>query len=212
MELPIAGMLSGQRLEVAKFQDTIIDIVYNQVQPEAVLYGGTAIWRCYDGGRFSEDIDIYVGKGFRKKLEDALPRYGIKVTWRDSELPLHMRLSNGTTEMLLEASLGEPEGKISQYARVDGSTTTVFALTPEELVIRKMEAYAGRRYARDLYDIFHMTNYIAKKDYYVRPKLRAFLSDVQRPKDFGVLKSLIYKGDAGVSFDSIMEYLKEWSE
>ena len=211
MELPIGGVLSGQKLRIALMQDTVVELIYNYVQPDAVLYGGTAIWRCYSGGRFSEDIDIYVGRSFESGFEANAGKYGIKVIWRDRELPLHMRLSDGNTEMLLEAGFGNPESKISQYAKVDGSSIAISAMRPAELIVRKMEAYRGRRYMRDLYDIFHMTNYINKADYYVLSRLRPFLEDIQEPVDAGTLASLIYKGRSKITFDEILEYLKGWS-
>ncbi|MEM1546291.1 MAG: nucleotidyl transferase AbiEii/AbiGii toxin family protein [Candidatus Methanomethylicia archaeon] len=33
--------------------------IYNSF-PEAVIHGGTAIWRCYGSNRFSEDVDVYL--------------------------------------------------------------------------------------------------------------------------------------------------------
>ena len=211
MELPIGGVLSGQKLKIALMQDAVVELIYDYVQPDAVLYGGTAIWRCYNGGRFSEDIDMYVSRSFESGFEANAGRHGIKVVWRDKELPLHMRLSDGNTEMLLEASLGDPESRISQYVRVDGSSIAISAMQPAELIVRKMEAYRGRRYMRDLYDIFHMTNYVDKADYYVLSKLRPFLEDIQKPVDAGTLASLIYRGRSRITFDEILEYLRGWS-
>ena len=45
--------------EIAKAQDLIVETLY-EVFETAVFHGGTAIWRCYKGNRFSEDIDIYM--------------------------------------------------------------------------------------------------------------------------------------------------------
>ena len=64
---PIADLITGVRLRLAELQDEVIDIIYNRVEPDATLYGGTAIWRCYGGNRFSEDIDIYLSnRGLNK--------------------------------------------------------------------------------------------------------------------------------------------------
>src|SRR3989338_8712536 len=51
--------------EVAKAQDLLVQAVY-EVFPETVLHGGTAVWRCYQGNRFSEDVDIYLHKDSRR--------------------------------------------------------------------------------------------------------------------------------------------------
>src|SRR3989338_458398 len=44
---------------IARAQDTIVNEIFS-VFEEAALHGGTAIWRCYNGNRFSEDIDVYI--------------------------------------------------------------------------------------------------------------------------------------------------------
>ena len=44
---------------------------------------------------------------------------------------------------------GHPKGMIRQYVRVVGSSTTVSVFTPAEMLIRKIEAYQGRRFVRD---------------------------------------------------------------
>jgi predicted nucleotidyltransferase component of viral defense system len=123
-----------------------------------------------------------------------------------------MRLSNGQTEMLLEASIGAYESAISQYIKVDGSSLTITTLSPTELLVRKIEAYEGRRYVRDVYDIMHLTNYLKKNDYRVASKLRPFLKNIQKPVDERILRSLIYKGDKKITFEKMVAYLKRWSD
>lgn len=212
MEMPIESLIQGKRLEVARMQDRVITLIYDHVQPDAMLYGGTAIWRCYGGGRFSEDIDIYVDSNFWDRLAPALKKEEITVTWRDAESPLHMRLSDGNTELLLEASTGRYESSISQYARTDGSTITITTLSPTELLVRKTEAYLGRRYVRDIYDIVHLTNYLRKDDPYVLSTLRAFLKGIEKPVDERILQSLVYKGEKRMTFEKMVDYLERWAD
>ncbi|MCL5419723.1 MAG: nucleotidyl transferase AbiEii/AbiGii toxin family protein [Candidatus Marsarchaeota archaeon] len=212
MDIPIEGILTGKRLDVARMQDVLIELIYDYIQPDAILYGGTAVWRCYGGGRFSEDIDIYVNRAFEKKLGQYLQKNGMKVTWRDKELPLHIRISDGRTEVLLEAGIGKFESAISQYTKVDGSSITLSTLQPSELFVRKMEAYEGRRYIRDMYDLVHLTNYISGNDYYVISKLKPFLAKIRKPVDEKVLRSLVYKGQKDTSFEKMLDYLKRWSD
>lgn len=211
MEMPIGSILTGKRLDVAKMQDLVVEVIYNYVQPDAVLYGGTAIWRCFNGGRFSEDIDIYVNRSFGSKFQKMLSRYNLSIVSRDKDLPLHMRIGDGTTDVLVEASIGNPESIISQYARIDGSHITISVLSPAELLVRKIEAYRGRRYVRDIYDIFQLTNFLDKHDYYVTSHLRPFLKDLKEPVDEDILESLIYKGIKRLTFKKIVNYLKAWS-
>ncbi len=210
MELPIESVLKGMRLDVAKLQDKLIGIIYDYVQPDAVLYGGTAVWRCFGGGRFSEDIDIYIGKGFSKKFHDAIDENGLTIIWQDKEFPLNMRVSDGTAEVLVEAKEGSYESIMAQYVRTDGTQTTISVLSPAELLVRKMKAYDGRRYIRDIYDMVQLTNYLDSSDQYVRPKLRSFLKSMKSPVDQGILESLVYKGNAA-AFAEMVSYLKRWS-
>ncbi|MDI6643012.1 MAG: hypothetical protein QMD95_03060, partial [Candidatus Hodarchaeaceae archaeon] len=44
---------------IARAQDTVVETLY-RVFPKGVLHGGIAIWRCYSGNRFSEDVDAYL--------------------------------------------------------------------------------------------------------------------------------------------------------
>ena len=53
--------------EIAYAQDVILGEIY-KFFPNAVLHGGTAIWRCYNGRRFSEDLDFYLPKQ-KEKIE-----------------------------------------------------------------------------------------------------------------------------------------------
>ena len=70
----IARLKKGSHREVARAQDLIVREMVNIIG-DSVLHGGTAIWRCYNGNRFSEDIDAYLKKDigkieiFFKKLE-----------------------------------------------------------------------------------------------------------------------------------------------
>ena len=211
MEQPIEGILRGRRLSVARMQDRLIRLIYDYVQPDAVLYGGTAVWRCYGSGRFSEDIDLYVNAKFEKALMKIIEKNGMSVIWSDKELPLHMRISDGKTDVLLEAGIMKPESAIAQYIKIDGTSMTITTLHPAELFIRKMEAYKGRRYIRDIYDLFYLTNYVDGNDYYVRSRLRQFLNEIKRPVDEKVLKNLIYKGRRDLGFDDMVEYITRWA-
>ena len=66
--------------EVAFAQDIIVAELY-KFFPEAIIHGGTGIWRCYQGNRFSEDVDVYI-KRDEKKIEEffkSLENKGFKI-------------------------------------------------------------------------------------------------------------------------------------
>ncbi len=207
---PIGSFISGERLRLAELQDYVIDIIYDEFQSNALLYGGTAIWRCFNGSRFSEDIDIYMEKSPLDKFISKLDQYGLILTWRDPELPSRVRISNGTTDLLLESKQGYAENEMRAYSRTDGTLKTISVLSPTELLIRKIEAYQGRRFIRDIYDLFILTNWLDRSDYVVRSRLSKFLQTIPKPVDEQVLTSLLYMTEGNMSFLGLVEYLKRW--
>ena len=197
---PIGSYLSGQRLELSELQDYVIDIIYDRFQPDALLYGGTAIWRCFGGARFSESIDMYMNRGSFNSFISSLNRYGLRLVWQDPEFPTVIRLANDQTELLLETKEGYAESEIRAYSRVDGSTKTISVLSPTELMVRKIEAYLNRRFIRDIYDLFILSNWLDKRDYIFRTKLFWFLKDIPTPVDEEVLASLLYSASRNLDF------------
>ena len=207
---PIADLITGGRLRLAELQDEVIDIIYNRVEPDAILYGGTAIWRCYGGSRFSEDIDIYLSNKGLSTFIRSLPKYGLRLISRDKESPSIIRIAKGETSLLLETKEERLESMIRQYVRVDGSSTTISVFTPTEMLIRKIEAYEGRRFIRDVYDIFILTRFLDKSDHVVASALSSFLAKSKLPVDEDVLKSLIYTGKSDFRYSDLLDYIRRW--
>ena len=60
MRLPIIKELRKREYrEIASFQDMVIDLLY-RTDSSIILHGGTTVWRCFSGNRFSTDIDAYL--------------------------------------------------------------------------------------------------------------------------------------------------------
>ena len=207
---PIGDILTGNRLRLAEFQDYVLEIIYNRIEPAALLYGGTAVWRCYGGQRFSEGIDIHLRNESLEKLIASLPKYGVRLLWRDVDYPSRIRIGNNETSLLLESKEGYAESVVRQYFRVDGSPMTVSVLSPTELLIKKIEAYNGRRFIRDIYDMFILTRYLDPSDYTVISRLSTFLKSVAKPDDEAILSSLIYSGNNNLTFTNMLEYISGW--
>ena len=112
--------------------------------------------------------------------------------------------------MLLETKEGHPKSMIRQYVRVDGSSTTVSVFTPAEMLIRKIEAYQGRRFVRDVYDIFILTRFLDKGDHVVASSLSSFLTKSKPPVDEDALKPLIYTGKSDFRYSEMLDYIKRW--
>ncbi len=210
MAEPIGSFISGERLKIAELQDYVIDIIYDNFQPDALLYGGTAIWRCFGGQRFSDDISIYMDNNSFNNFTSHLEKYDLKLIWRDPEFPSRILIARGATSILLETKPGSAENDIRAYSRIDGTTKTISVLSPTELMIRKMEAYSGRLYIRDIYDLFILTSWLDKSDYLVRKKLSEFLNEIHKPVDKDMIRSLLYAGRKDLNFTIMINYISGW--
>lgn len=210
MKIPLANLLKKrQQVETAFLQDEIIGIIY-LITENMVLHGGTAIWRCYSGKRFSEDLDFYspTFPSLTKHFEKIGSSRGLKVTEvKDTGNVISSTISNGKTSVKLEVNHARKvEGSITTYELADGIGIEILSLTPDQFIEDKIDAYSNRRYVRDLYDIYHLV-----KSYRImastRTNLKQFLQTVQRPVDEPILKSIVYMGLAP-TFDRMVDEIR----
>jgi predicted nucleotidyltransferase component of viral defense system len=199
-----------QHIEVARLQDIIVEALY-RVFPESVLHGGTAIWRCYSGSRFSEDIDMYMEKDEERigELFTQLRSLGFAIAKkRVKENSLYSRLAFNGTEVRFEAVFSRIRGVVKEYETYEGILMNVYTLLPEDMIIEKVNAYIKRRKIRDLYDIFFLLRYVNDAGR-IKPALRKLLLDFTSPLDESDLKALILFGIAPKTGD-MLEYIKRW--
>ena len=195
---------------VARLQDTLVETLY-RILPRCVLHGGVAIWRCYSGNRFSEDVDAYIERDIERinTFFGELERAGFKIIKRrTTKNSLYSVLSFGGTEVRFEALFKRAEGVVKEYETYEGVLFNVFTLLPEEMVIEKINAYLKRRRIRDLYDIFFLLRYV-KDTKKVKPDLVKLLRNYKKPVDERELKALILFGAVPTS-DSIVGYIWRW--
>jgi predicted nucleotidyltransferase component of viral defense system len=209
--IPLSQRLKRRRhIEIARLQDTIVETLY-RVFPEAVLHGGTAIWRCYSGSRFSEDIDAYLEKDEERieKLFSQLKSLGFAIAKkRIKENSLYSKLVSDGTEVRLEAVFSRARGVVKEYETYEGVLINIYTLLPEDIIIEKVSAYLKRRKARDLYDIFFLLRYV-KDAGRVKPALRELLADFSGPTDESDLKTLILFGVSPETKD-MLDYIRRW--
>jgi len=194
--------------KIARLQDMILETLY-QVFPRSVLHGGTAIWRCYSGNRFSEDVDVYMGKNIEKieRFFEELRKVGFKILKkRTTKNSLYSVLSFESTEVRFEAIFKDVRGSVKEYETYEGILFNVFTLDPEEMIREKINAYLKRRKIRDLYDIFFMLRYVEEKNK-LKPDLQRLLREFKDPVDEGELKALILFGAIPTKND-LVEYIK----
>lgn len=108
MQIPLANKLKKRmHTEIAALQDELVDIIY-EIDKQAVLHGGTAIWRCYNGNRFSEDLDFYSGSSddFRGYFETKLKNHALSLLkFKKTKNVIFSKISNGTVEVRFEINI-----------------------------------------------------------------------------------------------------------
>ncbi len=196
-------------VDIALLQDEVVDIVY-AISPKAVLHGGTAVWRCFAGNRFSEGLDFYLGgdKGFKPKFEAMLNSRGLQLSrYKRTSSTIFSKVSNGAVEIRFEASFRKPKRiEARPFERADGTFMNVFTLPPEELLLEKAKAYSSRRLARDIYDVCLLTALLppGKK---VSENPLSLIEKAGRPSDEKTLKVIVFSG-AVPSFEQMLASLR----
>ncbi len=196
--------------EIAWAQDVIVEVLYS-VFPRAVLHGGTAIWRCYGGNRFSEDLDVYLEKRIEKvnQLFDEIKRRGFEIQKRRvKESSLFSTLQLGGARVRLEGLFKRVGGVLREYETCEGNLLTVYALSPEKLLEEKVEAYLARYKVRDLYDAFFLLRLVEKSKNTVSA-VSKMIKGFRTPVDEKELKTVVLYG-AVPSAREMFEYMKRW--
>jgi len=213
MELPIALKLKRKaHKKIAYAQDLIVEALYKIFQ-KAVLHGGTSIWRCYDGNRFSEDIDVYIERDV-KKIETFfknIEEKGFKIIKkRIKQNSIYSVLILDRVEVRFEAIFKKIKNPIlKEYSTSDGLLVNIYTLNAAALVKEKIETYLKRRKIRDLYDIFFLLRYIKEKKQ-IKNELNMLIKNFRSSLDKEILKTLIIQGIVA-SEKNMLEYIKRWA-
>lgn len=208
-EIPIILKLKKQmQKNIALAQDIIVKELFS-VFDDAVLHGGTAIWRCYSGDRFSEDIDVYIPKD-EKRLEvffKTLESKGFVIEKKKiNENGLYSSLIFNRTIVRFEAFFKKIKGSLKEYENCKGNFSTINTLAPEELIKEKVQAYQNRFKIRDLYDIFFLLRHVKDKRI-VREDLRILINNFKKPIDESNLKIILLESITPSSND-LLNYIK----
>jgi len=190
----ILKLKKGSQREIAKAQDLIIKTLF-EVFNNAVIHGGTAIWRCYDGNRFSEDVDAYIEKDMKKieKLFIEFEKNGFVIERRkigNNSIYSNLRLDRILVRF--EAVFKKIKGLLKEYENADGNFRTIYTLSAEELIKEKISAYLNRLKIRDLYDIFFLLRYADSPS--IKKDLNKLISEFKKPIDENNLNILIIEG------------------
>lgn len=200
----------AQHKEIARAQDMIVAELYRQFDT-AVIHGGTAIWRCYGGNRFSEDIDVYIQRDIKRadRLFSNLAQKGFTLTKkRITKNSIYSSLAINRITVRLEALFKRLPGSLKEYETADSNFITVYTLTPEELIREKVGAYLDRHKVRDLYDVFFLLRHVKKKEEIVE-HLQKLIRGFKEPVDEEELKVLIIEGLVPEP-ENMLDYIKRW--
>lgn len=194
--------------KIAMAQDIIVDEVY-KVFNRAVFHGGTAIWRCYLGKRFSEDLDFYLPDepDKIKQLFKNLEKRGLRgIKKKISTNRVYSEFEMDRAAVRLEATYQKAQGHIVDYETADGNIIVVYSLTPEEFITEKVDTYLKRRKIRDLYDLFFLIK-LVKDEKAIRPWIVKLIGSYQPPLDEEDLKAILLEGITPSSKE-MMDYIK----
>jgi len=181
--------------KIARAQDVIMEELY-KVFNDAVFHGGTAIWRCYNGNRFSEDIDVYIPKNIEKIniLFNNFEKKGFQIEKKKiggNSIFSSMKFNN--TIVKFEALFKKSESILKNYEQIDGNFIAVYTLAPEQFIKEKVDAYLKRRKIRDLYDVFFLLKYLDEKEK-IKEDLIRLLKGFKKPLDEQDLNVIILEG------------------
>lgn len=215
MDLPIIKNLKQKRRkEIAQGQDLVIQEIY-KLSKRVVLHGGTAIWRCYGGNRFSWDLDFYFPFEFKSKLKELkknLEEIGIDVKkLKTTENSIYATLVYKKRTIKFGGLFKNIKQVVTkQYKLIDGTSIVVNTLSLIELLKEKIAAYLNRRKIRDLYDVYYLSDLVEEKSKIKLP-LSKLLKSYKQPKNKKQLQSLIITGVAPNEKD-IKKQIKRWAK
>jgi predicted nucleotidyltransferase component of viral defense system len=208
VEIPLILKLKREsHKKIAEAQDLVIRELYS-IFNDAVLHGGTSIWRCYNGNRFSEDIDIYIPRDVNKinLLFSNLEKRGFIVEKKKiGENSLYSNLKMDGVFVRLEALFKKARGSLKEYETVESNFITIYTLTPEELIIEKVDTYLKRLKIRDLYDIFFLLRFVKNKSE-IKSKLEHLIKNFKKPADEKELKVILLEGIVP-NTEKMLEYI-----
>jgi predicted nucleotidyltransferase component of viral defense system len=180
---------------MAAAQDLIVEEVYKLI-PGAILHGGTAIWRCFNGKRFSEDLDFYLPKDelLINQIFNNLEKKGFTIKKKKiGENSLYSELEITRVNVRLEAVFTRTKGVLSDYETADGNFMSIYSLTPEQFLQEKTLTYMKRKKIRDLWDIYFLLH-TATTLKECSKQIKKFIDTYSPPLDEADLKTIITDG------------------
>lgn len=216
------------QLEKAKLEDALMELLYSKYS-SLVFHGGTSIWRCYGGIRFSRDLDFYLNAAssnekmqYYRELSKFFKEFGFQLKekgYESSTDTMHF-LVESNTKMKMDFNFKYKKGTQADYTRVDDTQIVVLSLKPSELLDEKIAAYTDklsstrkftRPEAQDLYDIYYLISLVKKGDSKIVQNLKSLLNKIggNPPPNMSSLGHLILAG-LPPTFEKMIDRIKKW--
>lgn len=212
------------QMKRAVLEDEALDLIVKNYGT-FVMHGGTAVWRCYGGNRFSRDLDFYSNlhaseeSVFQKDIHKLLIGNGYSIReekYNNATQTLHVIFRGNDTTGKFDITFKSAKGRAVEYLRVDGSKKIILALGPEELLVEKIDTYLnkydrGTEEIHDLYDIMVLKDKVGKPSKDMRKKIEGFITEIRNrpPKNENDLRQLILSGVVP-NFKDIISILERW--
>jgi len=161
--------------EVDYFQHIILFILYTKLDSQLIFKGGTALQKCYNLERFSEDLDFNTNKeqDIKTVIESGLKDFFIEHETEINEHPkgrnfifrirgpLYNGNRNSLCKILIDLSSREstklPPKTITIAKTINEIPSfQVIAMDQEEILAEKIRAILTRDKARDIYDLSYL--------------------------------------------------------
>ncbi len=216
------------QLEKAKLEDILIELLYSKYN-DLVFHGDTSIWRCYNGNRYSRDLDFYIKatssedkRQHYKRISDFLKELGFSLKekgYSKSTDTMHF-LVESNAKMKVDMNFRYKKGTRAEYKKIDDSKIVVLALTPSELLEEKIITYNDKMAnttkikqpeVQDLYDIYHLVSIIEKGDKKTVTNLRSLIGKIKDspPPNMSSLDHLVLVG-LPPSLELMLDRINRW--
>jgi len=209
MKIPLISKIRKElHRNIAFAQDLLLEETI-KIIPSSVFHGGTCIWRCYGGKRFSEDLDFYFpnNKKLIEKLFKTLENKGFEIKKKKiSERSVYSELIYNRVSIRLEATFQKIRGVLLDYEKIDGTLLSIYGLNAEQLLNEKINTYLKRKKIRDLYDVFFLIK-LVRNFSLVDKNIKKIFEEKSVPEDMGDLKVLLLEGIIP-EFNELKEYIK----
>jgi predicted nucleotidyltransferase component of viral defense system len=211
MKIPLQTKLKREsHRKIAYAQDLVVKEVYSVIN-NAVLHGGTAIWRCFDGKRFSEDLDFYFPKDLKKVqlIFENLKKIGFEIKKKKiSENSVYSELILNRTSVRLEATFQKISGVLVDYGMSDGNFISIYSLTLKQFLSEKANTYLKRFKIRDLWDVFFLLKNI--ENVKSIKEIGNLIKNYKKPVDEEDLKVILLEGIIPSSEEMIQYIKRKW--